>query len=65
MNMDIAKGKWNEIKGEAKKQWGELTDDEIKQADGDIDQLVGMVQTKYGKTKAEAEREVEDFVASL
>ena len=29
MNKDIINGKWKEIKGKLKQQWGELTDDEI------------------------------------
>ncbi|SLN42791.1 CsbD family protein [Pseudooctadecabacter jejudonensis] len=65
MNWDIAKGKWNQVKGAAKEKWGELTDDELDQAEGNRDQLIGTVQEKYGKTKAEAEREVDEFVASL
>ncbi|WP_296418703.1 CsbD family protein [Pseudooctadecabacter sp.] len=65
MNWDIAKGKWNEIKGSARERWGELTDDELDEAQGEREQLVGKVQQKYGKTKAEAEREVDDFIASL
>jgi uncharacterized protein YjbJ (UPF0337 family) len=31
VNSDIVKGKWNQLKGEAKKQWGRLTDDEWDQ----------------------------------
>jgi len=65
MNWDIAKGKWTEIKGSARERWGELTEDDLDEAQGEREQLVGKIQTKYGKTKAEAEREVEDFIASL
>jgi len=65
MNWDIAKGKWAEIKGSARERWGELTEDDLEEAQGEREQLVGKIQTKYGKTKAEAEREVEDFIASL
>ena len=65
MNWDMAKGKWSQVKGAAKEQWGDLTDDELNQAAGNREQLVGMIQEKYGKAKADAEHEVDEFVASL
>ena len=34
MNADILKGKWKEIKGEAKQKWGKLTDDDLTQIEG-------------------------------
>ena len=58
MNADIFKGKWKQIRGEAKKWWGELTDDELDQIDGEHDKLVGKVQERYGWTKEKARSEV-------
>ena len=46
MNEDILKGKWAQLKGRVKEQWGKLTDDEIDQLDGQRDQLVGKVQER-------------------
>ncbi len=51
MNQDQAKGKWDQIKGRAKKAWGELTDDDFKKADGSLDKLYGIIQEKFGDTK--------------
>jgi uncharacterized protein YjbJ (UPF0337 family) len=62
MNDDVLKGKWKQFRGEIKKTWGELTDDEIDQIEGQRDKLVGKLQEKYGYTKAEAERAVNDFI---
>jgi uncharacterized protein YjbJ (UPF0337 family) len=45
MNDDILQGKWAQLKGKVKEQWGKLTDDDIDQLDGRKDQLVGRVQT--------------------
>lgn len=59
MNWDQVKGNWNEVKGKARAQWGDLTDDELEQAKGERDQLVGLVQQKYGKTKEAAREEVD------
>jgi len=58
MNEDILKGKWKQLKGEAQKQWGKLTDDEIDQIEGDATKLAGLVQERYGKTREQAEEEV-------
>ncbi|MFV2053506.1 CsbD family protein [Aliiroseovarius sp. YM-037] len=62
MNLDELKGNWKQIKGAAKQQWGELTDDELTEAEGDRERLIGLVQERYGKAREEAEREVDDFL---
>jgi uncharacterized protein YjbJ (UPF0337 family) len=59
MNADVLKGRWKQIRGEAKKWWGELTDDELDQIAGERDKLVGKVQERYGWSKQEAEIEVD------
>lgn len=61
MNTDQLKGKWKQLTGSAKEQWGKLTDDELKQIDGEKDRLVGKIQEKYGISKDEAEQQVESW----
>lgn len=51
MNRDQIIGKWNQLKGKAKKAWGELTDDDFMKADGSADKLFGIIQQKFGDTK--------------
>ena len=51
MNQDQAQGKWDQVKGRAKKAWGELTDDDFKKAEGSVDKLYGLIQEKFGDTK--------------
>jgi uncharacterized protein YjbJ (UPF0337 family) len=62
MNEDILKGKWNQLKGDVKMRWGDLTDDELDMIEGRRDKLVGKLQEKYGYTKDRAEREVDTFI---
>jgi len=57
MNKDIFEGKWKEMRGQMKEWWGELTDDELEQAAGNADQIVGLLQQKYGYTREHAEEE--------
>lgn len=61
MNKDTIEGKWKQLKGEAKVQWGKLTDDDLDVIAGHKDKLVGKLQEHYGKSKAEAEAEVDRF----
>jgi len=51
MNKDQVEGKWEQIKGSAKKAWGELTDDDFKKAEGSMDKLYGVIQEKFGDSK--------------
>ena len=61
MNEDILKGKWSELKGEVKKRWGKLTDDDLMVISGKKEKLVGALQTKYGYSKEKAEEEYKSF----
>ena len=47
------KGNWNELQGKIKKQYANLTDDDLKYQEGQEDELVGRIQKKLGKTKEE------------
>jgi uncharacterized protein YjbJ (UPF0337 family) len=63
MDTDVLQGKWKQIKGEAKRQWGKLTDDELDMIEGNKDKLVGLVQERYGYERDRAAREVDDFLS--
>ena len=62
MNWDQIQGSWKQVKGKAKEQWGRLTDDELDEAAGQRDQLIGKVQERYGYARDQAEREVDEAV---
>ena len=62
MNRDVLEGKWKQLRGKVREEWGDLTDDELDQIAGRREQLVGKVQEKYGYTRDEAERQVDDFL---
>jgi uncharacterized protein YjbJ (UPF0337 family) len=62
MNTDILAGKWKQVQGEIKKQWGKLTDDDLAMVEGQTDKLVGLVQERYGYAREQAEREVDQFL---
>jgi uncharacterized protein YjbJ (UPF0337 family) len=59
MNDDVFTGQWTQMRGSLKSWWGRLTDDDLDRIAGQKDRLVGLVQEKYGQSREEAEREVE------
>ncbi len=61
MNKETLKGKWEQLKGNVQKQWGKLTDDDIEVIQGNAKVLVGKLQERYGMTKEEAQKAVDEF----
>ncbi|MDO3680273.1 CsbD family protein [Paenibacillus ehimensis] len=59
MDTNVLKGKWKQLKGEAQKQWGKLTDDDLDVINGEKEKLLGKLQEKYGHTKEAAQEEYE------
>ncbi|MCW3090373.1 MAG: CsbD family protein [Ferruginibacter sp.] len=55
------KGNWNEVKGKAKQEYADLTDDDLVYEEGKDDELLGRLQKKIGKTK----QEVKDWIERL
>jgi len=65
MNWDQIAGKWKQVKGSAKQQWGQLTDSDLDAIDGRKDVLVGKLQEKYGIAKEAAEGQVENWLKNV
>jgi uncharacterized protein YjbJ (UPF0337 family) len=59
------KGAWTQSKGAFQIHWAKLTDDDMQEIDGRREILVGKIQTRYGVSREEAERQVDDFETSL
>jgi uncharacterized protein YjbJ (UPF0337 family) len=63
MNRDQIEGRWKQLAGSVKARWGDLTDDEIMEIDGDREKLEGKLQVKYGRTKEQAKAEVDEWLS--
>ena len=63
MNRDQIAGKWEQFKGETRRQWGKLTDDDLEMVKGDRQKLAGRVQERYGISKEEAEKQVDEWAS--
>ena len=61
MNEDMVKGEWKQMAGRIKAKWGKLTDDEIQQAEGNSEYLIGKLQERYGLAKEQVEEYLRDI----
>ena len=65
MNEDVFKGQWKQVRGKAKEWWGKLTNDDLDRIDGQMDQMVGKLQERYGYSKDKATSEVHKRLKEL
>ena len=65
MDSNRIEGSWAELKGKAKQQWGNLTDNELTQIGGKRDELIGRLQARYGYSKDKAKQEVESWLERM
>lgn len=61
VNAETLQGNWNEFKGKIRSKWGQLTNDELQQFGGNVDQLVGLIQRKTGEGRSA----IEHFLGEL
>lgn len=64
MNEDILKGYWKQLRGQARKAWGDLTDNDWESIAGRKDILAGKLQERYGWSREEASTEIDRFLAN-
>ena len=60
---DFLFGKWHELKGLVRQQWGKLTDDDFTRLNGKTEELVGVLRQRYGYSKAQAEIEINQWLS--
>src|SRR5664280_2147891 len=60
---DILLGKWKELKGQVRQQWGKLTDDDVTRLSGKTEELSGVLQQRYGYDKAKADTEINNWLS--
>ena len=52
--------KWDRLKGKVKRNWAQITDEELTEAGGDYDRAVGIIQQQTGETAYEIEEKLDD-----
>jgi len=63
VNQQTLQGNWNEIKGKLRNKWGQLTNDDLQQAHGNVDQLIGLIQRKTGEARSAVEKFLNEATA--
>ena len=53
-------GDWNQVKGKLREKWGSFSDDELDQARGNLEQLVGVIQRRSGESREAINEYLED-----
>jgi uncharacterized protein YjbJ (UPF0337 family) len=61
INAQALQGQWNQVKGQVRERWGQLTDDDLQIHGGNVDQLVGRIQQRTGETREAVERFLTDL----
>ncbi len=64
-NRDILMGKWKQMRGRVRQQWGKLTDNQVDQIGGDYDRLIGTLQENYGYTREKAMEEADRWIDNM
>lgn len=54
LNENMIKGKWNEVKGDIRRAWGKITDDDLDKHHGDVESIAGLIQQRYGVAQEKA-----------
>ena len=62
MSQDRLKGEWTQLRGRVRREWGKLTNDDMAAIKGDREVLLGRLQERYGHTREEGERELDDWL---
>jgi uncharacterized protein YjbJ (UPF0337 family) len=62
INKQMIQGNWREIQGKLKSKWGSLTDDDVKEFDGNVEQLMGKLQKKTGAGRESIEQFFDQFM---
>lgn len=58
-------GSWKQLRGDVRKTWGKLTDDEVEEIRGRRDILAGKLQQHYGIAQEEANRQIDEWANKL
>ncbi len=62
MYRDRFEGNWKQFGGQAKEQWGSLTNDPHRERAGRRDQLAGRIQERYRISNEDAARQLNNFL---
>ena len=64
MDWNRVEGNWKQVKGQVEAKWGQLTDDELDEINGNRERLEGKIQERYGIARDQVRRDIDDWYGS-
>jgi uncharacterized protein YjbJ (UPF0337 family) len=61
MNWDQIAGQWKQMRGQMRQKWAKLTDSDWEMIAGKRDEFLGKLQQRYGYSREQAERELQEW----
>ncbi|HLS05297.1 MAG TPA: CsbD family protein [Wenzhouxiangella sp.] len=65
MDKHEIKGKWKLLSARIRQEWGDLTDDEVTRAEGNLEELIARIQQKYGQGRQAISKKLNELKDSL
>lgn len=62
LDADMLKSKWNDISHEARKRWDSISEKDLEKVKGNAAGLVSLVQERFGISKEDAVKKVEELM---
>jgi uncharacterized protein YjbJ (UPF0337 family) len=59
---DVLQNNWFELKDKVKQKWNKVTDDDIMMISGKREELLNVLQRRYGYDRVKAEQEINSFL---
>lgn len=56
INQDMINGTWTEFQGKVREEWGQLTENDVAECQGNVEQLIGLIQRKTGEARDNIEQ---------
>ena len=64
ISQETLRGNWNQIVGAIKKEFGQITGDDLTRVRGNVDQLIGRIQEKTGHSREQIDAFLSSCVAN-
>ena len=64
MDWNRVEGNWKQAMGKVKAKWGQLTDDDLTEINGNRERLEGKIQERYGLARDQIRRDIDDWYGS-
>lgn len=65
LTQEQIRGNWKEIKGGIRNLWGRISDNELEQFKGNLTEVTGLVEKRYGETKKEIKEKLNRLIDSF